>query len=154
MGTYHTSESLIINAPAAHVYAILADYHVGHPAIVPKQYFKKVEVLEGGQGAGTKILVQMSVFGVEAEFNMVVTEPDPGRVLVETDAAAGVTTTFTVESIGDGSQSQTTISSATEAPPGIRGWIEQRINPIISRRIYREELALLADYATNSTSSM
>ena len=150
METYKASESLIINAPADQVYAILADYHVGHPAIVPKQYFKKVEVVEGGQGAGTKLFVQMSVFGVEADFNLIVTEPEPGRVLEESDAAAGISTTFTVEPVGDGSQCRTTIASVTRAAPGIRGWIEKRMNPIITRRIYREELALLADYAVNS----
>lgn len=150
MGTYEASESLVINVSAEKVYAILADYHIGHPAIVPKQYFKKVEVVEGGQGAGTKLFVQMEVFGVKADFNLLVTEPEPGRVLEESDAAAGISTTFTVDPVGDGSQCRTTIASVTRAAPGIRGWIEKWMNPIITRRIYREELALLAEYAVKN----
>lgn len=149
MGTYQTSESLVIDAPAEQIYAILADYHEGHPAIVPKKYFKKLEVLEGGQGAGTKLYVEMEVFGVSADFTLDVTEPELGRVLEEADPAAGITTTFIVEPVGDGSKSRTTISSVTRAAPGIRGWFEKLFTPMITRKIYREELAQLAEYATS-----
>ncbi len=36
--------SQIIHAPAQRVYAIIADYRVHHPRIVPPEYFRKVEV--------------------------------------------------------------------------------------------------------------
>ena len=42
-----------IDAPAAKVYGILADYHVGHPSILPPA-FRNLIVEEGGVGAGTR----------------------------------------------------------------------------------------------------
>jgi hypothetical protein len=44
------SVSAIIHAPAARVYDILADYRQHHPRIVPPEYFRKIEVVEGGVG--------------------------------------------------------------------------------------------------------
>ena len=44
----------------------------------------------------------MQVLGVERVYREVVSEPEPGRVLAETDADAGVTTTFTVDALDGG----------------------------------------------------
>ena len=54
-------------------------------------------VEKGGKGAGTVIRVLMNVLGVDRTYYMEVSEPEPGRVLAETDQDAGVTTTFTVK---------------------------------------------------------
>ena len=70
MNTYQVESSKIINAPAEQVYGIIADYHEGHPAILPSRYFSGLEVTEGGQGAGTLITVNMHVFGAKALFEM------------------------------------------------------------------------------------
>ena len=50
-------ESAVIGAPTSKVYDIIADYQNGHPHIVPKKYFKSVEVESGGVGAGSIICV-------------------------------------------------------------------------------------------------
>lgn len=88
----------------------------------------------------------MKVLGVEREFHQVVSEPEPGRVLAETDETAGVVTTFTVEPYGDGSQSRVTIATDSEASPGFAGLIERLLNPLILRRIYRQGLEQLGQY--------
>ncbi|MFQ5437139.1 MAG: hypothetical protein ACE5FD_19950 [Anaerolineae bacterium] len=36
--------------------------------------------------------------------------------------------------------------------PGLRGFMEKLLNPAITRRIYREELALLAEVAASRMS--
>ncbi len=36
MSTYQVEETAVINAPATHVYNIIADYNEGHPSILPK----------------------------------------------------------------------------------------------------------------------
>ena len=88
-----------IDATPDMVYGILADYREGHPAILPKEYFTDMSVIEGGQGAGTVIDVKMSVMGVERDYRFKITEPEPGRVLIESDEVAGVVTTFTVDPV-------------------------------------------------------
>ena len=144
MTHYHAEASDIINAPPEDVYAIIADYHEGHPAILPARYFTDLNVTEGGQGEGTAVTVHMNVFGAKALFDMVVSEPEPGRVLVEEDKSAGVVTTFTLEPIDGGKQTRLTISTDARASSGLRGLIEKLVNPVISRKIYREELQQLA----------
>lgn len=151
MTRIYIEASAIIDARPEEVYPILADYHEGHPAILPKPYFVDLIVEEGGQGAGTVIRVLMKVLGVERTYRMEVSEPEPGRVLVETDRDAGVTTTFTVEPLDDGKQARVTIATDMTASPGLMGLIEKWLNPPISRLIYKKELQQLADYVRSRT---
>lgn len=144
MATIHVEVSETINARPEQVYAILSDYHAGHRSILPKPYFTSMHVEQGGQGAGTVIRVSMNVYGAKRDYLITVSEPVPGRVLSETDPSAGVTTTFTVEPAGSGNQSHVTIATDSRPAPGIRGVLERLMNPYIMRRIYKEELKLLA----------
>ncbi len=142
----HVEASKVIDASPATIYAIISDYQVGHPAILPKQYFRELTVEQGGQGAGTVVLARMAVMGVKKTYHLTISEPEPGRVLVETDEQAGVVTAFTVEPLDGGSQARVTITSDTKPSPGIQGFMEKLMNPPISRRIYAQELQQLADY--------
>lgn len=153
MSSYYVEESAVIDAPPQRVYDILADYHEGHPSILPEQYFKRLDVLEGGRGEGTKIYVVMNALGATAEYTMTVTEPEPGRVLQEEDRDAGVLTTFTVEPLDDGARSRVTIATDARTAPGLRGQIEKLITPPVSRRIYRQELQQLVHVAQSRSSA-
>ena len=143
MSTYLAQESAVIEAPADRLNGINADYHEGHPAILPARYFGDLTVVEGGQGQGTLMQVQMNVFGSKALFNLRVTKAEPGRLLVEEDEAAGVVTTFSLEPL-DGGRTRVTIATEARTSPGLRGMVERLLNPAVTRRIYREELGLLA----------
>lgn len=145
MSQYSVEASEIIDAPPEKVYAVISDYHEGHPSILPSRYFTELTVEEGGQGAGTVITVHMDVFGTKVLYHMSVTEPEPGRVLVEEDKSAGVITTFTVDPINGGGRTRVTIATKAQTSPRLRGVIEKLINPPIIRRIYREELHQLAE---------
>ncbi|MCA9955786.1 MAG: SRPBCC family protein [Anaerolineales bacterium] len=146
MNQYEVSVSRVIDAPPAAVYAIFADYHHSHAAVLPKPYFTSMTVEKGGTGAGTEITVEMAVMGVKTTYHMVVTEPEPGRVLQEEDKAVGLVTTFTIDPINDGQASQVTLYTRARTAPGLRGFIEKLITPPITRKIYNEELDLLAAY--------
>jgi len=151
MGIYQVEESAIIDAPAAHVFGIISDYHEGHPAILPARYFTEMRVTQGGRGAGTMITIKMNVLGTKAIYQMTVSEPEPGRILREEDAAAGVVTTFTVDPANNGAQSKVTLCTRARTSSGLRGWLERLMTPTITRRIYREELAQLTTVATMGT---
>jgi hypothetical protein len=146
--TQHVSASAIINAPARQVYMILADYHDGHPRILPKQYFSLLEVERGGVGAGTVIRFQMRAPGMTRTFLADITEPEPGRVLVEsnrveTDPASRSVTTFTVDPIHGGQQAQVTISTALS----VANWLEGFFTEMFLRRVYAQELKQIAALA-------
>ena len=147
MGTYQVSVSALVKAPAEQVYAILADYRHGHPYILPKSYFPSLEVEEGGVGAGTRIRFQMRAFGKTQTAQAVVTEPEQGRVLVETIPLSGIVTTFTVSPSGDGQQAETTISTQLKAPQGLLAPLERFMTKMFLQRVYRQELQLLDAFA-------
>lgn len=146
MSQIHAEATELIDARPEDVYAVLSDYQVGHRAILPKPYFTDMRVEQGGQGKGTVARASMNVFGAKREFRVVVSEPEPGRVLVEADPDAGVVTTFIVEPVNGGKQSRVTISTDSETRPGFAGMMERLMNPPIMRRIYHQELRQLADY--------
>jgi len=148
MGTYQVVASATINAPASEVYALIADYHNGHPHILPQRYFKSLRVIKGGIGAGTVIDVEMEVFGAKAHYHMTVSEPQPGRILQEEDQSVGTVTLFMVDPIS-AAQANVSIVTTMQRAPGIKGWIEKQINPPIMRKIYREELQQLEAVMAN-----
>jgi hypothetical protein len=147
METYTVTESALINAPAEKVYAILADYRNGHPHILPRPPFVSLEVEEGGFGAGTRFRMQMRAFGKTQTAQAVVTEPEPGRVLVETIPEAGIVTTFIVTPAGDGQQAQTTFSTDLKAPRGLLAPLERWMTRRFLQQTYRRELQILDAFA-------
>ena len=145
--------SAYIKAPAEHVYAILANYYDGHPTILPRQYFSDLQVEQGGIGAGTVIRFQMHVLGKTQTFRAAIAEPEPGRVLVETNLPAGAVTTFTVDPRAEGRHTQVTIITELETRDGILGLLERFLTTVTLRRIYAQELGLLAARAEKSTAA-
>jgi hypothetical protein len=145
MPFHRVSETAIIAAPPATVYAILADYRVGHPGILPQPPFHAYELEAGGQGAGTIIRFKMTALGRTDSFRAAVTEPEPGRVLVESYFESRTVTTFTVDPHAQGAQSRVTFSTDLETRGGLFGIIERFFITRFLRRTYRRELRNLAE---------
>lgn len=145
------TQSAIINAPRETVYAVIADYEVGHQAILPKPYFKRMTVLEGGQGAGTEIEVDMEVFGVEASYHQRVSEPELGHVIVERDINTGLASTFYLKSMNADTQTEVKIVAEIALSGGIRSLMERLFNPLIIGHILKKELQNLQAYVRRNT---
>jgi hypothetical protein len=141
------SASAEIAASPSRVYGILIDYREEHPLILPSRYFSALEIEGGGIGAGTRLRVTMRVLGSTRTFRQVVTEPEPGRVIVEADVDGANVTTFTVDPAGGGASSRVTIATDYAVRPGVRGLVERLLAARMLARIYRAELALLAKRA-------
>jgi hypothetical protein len=144
--------SAIIPARADRIYALIADYRNSHARILPKSYFDPPVVEQGGFGEGTVITFQMRLMGQTRTFHSTITEPDPGRVLAETDAAAGTVTTFTVEPVGDGQEASVTINTSAKMPDGIPGAVQGWLTRQLLRPVYKKELAQLAAVAAQDLS--
>ena len=145
----HTiSASAIIPARQERVYSLIANYNDGHPRILPKQ-FSNLTVEQGGVGAGTVIRFQMSVFGKKQQFRAAITEPEPGRVLVETDLDRnGAITTFTVTPGHAPADSNVTISTELPVRAGFAGSLERKLSTLLLQPLYVKELQNLARVAT------
>jgi hypothetical protein len=128
------------------VYRLIADYRNGHPRIVPPKYFSNLIVEEGGYGEGTRFRIDMTVLGKTQRMRAVVTEPQPGRLLVERDVDRGLVTAFEVV---PAAASACTVTFTTDVPDkgGVGGAIERFLTKRLLPKIYREELALLEDVA-------
>ena len=152
MGKSFTVEAAArVGAPAEVVYNIIADYRNGHPQILPRQDFEWLEVEQGGRGEGTVIRFQMRVLGQTRVLRAVVTEPEPGRVLVETDTGgAGPVTTFVVEPEGSGSH--VTFSTELTSAGGPLGVLERFVLRRVLRRVYARELEQLGRVAVERSS--
>ena len=152
MPRHQVSVEAVINAQAKLAYAIIADYRDGHPHILPKPPFVSLEVERGGTGAGTVIRCQMRVLGRTRTFRAEITEPDPGRVLVETDVDSGTVTTFTVDPVGNGSR--VTITTDIECRDGLLGRVERFIVTRLLQPLYVREIEQLGAVASERAKSI
>jgi hypothetical protein len=135
----------VLNARPADVYAIIADYQQGHPRILPKGRLYDLRVEQGGYGDGTIIRFKVKTLGFEQSAYQRVSEPEPGRVLMEQDidSARQATTTFSVTPVDEGQQARVEIITTMNSSPGLRGLVERLLIPRIQPPVYRRELKLL-----------
>ena len=134
-----------VPAPASAVYAVLADYREGHPAILPKRHFPSFAIEEGGIGAGTVIRFAFYLPGARRTVRALVAEPEPGRILSERDLDNGAVTRFLVEPTADEWVTRVTIETTWDKP-GFAGWVERWLAPSFLHRVYDEELSNLSVY--------
>lgn len=144
--TFEFSVTRRIEAPPEKVYGVFADYREAHPKVLPPSFFTGLSVEEGGYGAGTKIVVHGKFAGRERSLRGIVTEPEPGRLLVESYPDDGTVTSFLVEPEAGGAASRVTLSSVFPRRWGPVGWLERVIVRRLLGRVYAEELGLVAEY--------
>lgn len=138
-----------IDAPAAEVYGYLADMHT-HQRFLPPA-FSDFHVEEGGVGEGTVTRFKITAGGRTREYRMRVSEPSPGRTLVETDTGSSLVTTFTVDPRGQ--KSLVNISTTWDGAGGVGGFFERTFAPRAMHRLYLDELNRLNEYALAQRSS-
>lgn len=152
MKPFRATASALIDAPPKIVYDILADYRGGHPLILPKNFFVSLDVEKGGVGAGTIISFQMRIFGKLQTFRAAITEPEPGRVLVESDLdGTASSTSFIVDARDQNKSCEVTIATErmTERS-GLLGALERFLTISFLQRIYRAELKLLSELVVDN----
>jgi hypothetical protein len=140
MRTVQVVGERLIAAPAEVVYHCLADYREHHRAggFLPP-VFTDLRVLSGGVGAGTVIRFTSKMAGRSVTRTQEVSEPEPGRVLVEWGDGEG--STFTVEPRGENAFVR--IESVVQAG-GLEGlvlaWLGQRLlKPLLADELVRLE---------------
>ena len=134
-----------VGAPADLTYRLIADDE-HHQRFLPDS-FSDFETLEGGVGAGTRHRFKVAAGpGRTREMTMRVDEPEPGRVLTETDEDSSMITTFTVTPAG-GESCRVRISTTWEGAGGVGGFFEKLFAPRMMKRVYVDELGRLDRYA-------
>ena len=139
-----------VEAPADTVYRYIADMREHHPRFLPPA-FSDFRVESGGVGAGTITRYKLTAGGRTREYRTKIAEPDPGRVLTESDTGSSAVTTCTVSPQGTTSLVQ--ISTAWDGAGGIGGLFERMFAPRVLRAIFTDELSRLDAYAREHRSA-
>lgn len=143
MAKINVSEERSVGAPPDAVYGYVAD-HEHHARFLPPA-FQDFRVEAGGVGAGTITRFTLNAGGRSRDYRMEVAEPEPGRVLTESDTESTLVTTWTVEP--DGPNSRVRISTTWQGAGGIGGFFERLFAPRVMRGLYADELERLDAYA-------
>jgi hypothetical protein len=133
-----------IDVPAEVAYHCLADYREHHrPEGFLPPAFSAFEIHRGGIGAGTEASWTVDLGdGRKGRMSAVITEPDPGRRLVET--GDGVVTTFSVAPSGSGCVVR---FDTVFDEPGLSGVLLRLFIGRMLGPLYADELARLDIYA-------
>lgn len=151
MSRLEVSAQRPVGAPAPAVYGYIADMREHHPKFLPPA-FSAFEVESGGVGEGTVVRFRMTAGGRTRDYRSAVAEPEPGRVLTESDTTSSAVTTFTVTPGEPGRPGcQVRISTTWDGAGGVGGFFERLFAPRVLRRIYVDELELLDAYARQQT---
>jgi len=142
---FHFAAERLLDAPADLVYHCLRDYATHHrhqPEGFLPPAFTRLDVLRGGLGAGTRIRFTTRLGGRSVTRTQDVSEPEPGRVLVE--AGDGERSTFTVEPRGD--RALLRIETILR-PAGLDALLMPLLGPRILGPLYQDEMQRLEAYA-------
>ena len=144
MARIEVSAEGAVGAPAEAVYRYIADMREHHPHFLPPA-FSDFQVESGGVGAGTVTRFKLTAGGRTREYRTKVAEPEPGRILTESDTGSSSVTTFTVSP--QGAASRVRISTTWDGAGGIGGLFERMFAPRVLQGIYEDELKRLDAYA-------
>lgn len=138
-----------IDAPPEVVYSYIANLE-HHRQFLPPA-FSDFAIESGGVGAGSVVSFKVTAKGRERRYRMTVAEPEPGRVVTESDSGSSLVTTFTVTPVG--ANSRVRIFTSWDGATGIGGVFERLFAPRVMEKIYLDELELLNDYTRRQAAS-
>lgn len=136
-----------VPACAAAVYRVLADYAGARRRLAPRRLVARSGVRAVGIGGGTHLDLVLHGPQGRLPLALVVTEPEAGTVLVESDPVAGVRRTFVLEAGCRGCR--TTVHAVLEVPDRyVGGPLEHALRELHSLEMARlpravEDRALL-----------
>jgi hypothetical protein len=129
-----------VGASAEVTYRLIA-HDEDHQRFLPDA-FSDFEVIEGGAGAGTLHRFKVRAGGRTRQYTMRVSEPEPGRVITETDQDSSLVTSFTVKP-SSADSCVVRISTTWDGAGGVGGFFERLFAPRAMRSMYADELAKL-----------
>ena len=134
----------MVDAPAETVYRYIADMREHHPRFLPPA-FSDFRVESGGVGAGTVLHYKVTAGGRTREFRTKVAEPEPGRVLTESDTnSSSVTAIMALAGLsGARCAYQLVITLTSQGPEPVTGPRLPKQHdmscPLLSQRVPRSE---------------
>jgi len=143
MAVIEVTAERTVNAPAEVVYGYIRDMHT-HPKFLPPA-FSDFHIESGGVGTGSVTRFKVTAGGRTREYHMTVDEPEPGRVLRESDQNSSLITKFIVDPEVAGS-SLVQISTTWRGAGGIGGFFERTFAPRAMKTLYEDELQRLDSY--------
>ena len=132
-----------VRGPATQVYRLIADFDRHHPRFLPPA-LTGFRVEEAAWTRGTVHSFRMNAGGRGPRFHMRVEEPDPGRVLTESDQGPSMVTTWIVDPGGPGCRVRG--GDPLAGCEWVGELFERLFAPWVLRRLYADELERLDRY--------
>ena len=148
MGTIEVSADRMVEAPADVVYGYVAGLRDHRPHYLASA-ISDYTVETGGVGAGTIVRYRLTAGGRSREYELHVAEPEPGKVLSQSDARSSLVTRYTV--IPHDAVSRVRITTTWEGSGGVGGVFERLFAPKVLRRVHAQELERLDAYARHQS---
>ena len=134
-----------VDAPADTVFGYIRDMREHHPKFLPPA-FSDFQVESGGVGPGTITRFTVTAGGRTRNYRMQIDEPEPGRVITESDTGSSLVTKTTVTP-KEGGVSLVQIATSWQGAGGIGGFFERTFAPRVMRSLYQDQLNRLDAYA-------
>jgi hypothetical protein len=141
MGQVVATTESVVRAPADQVRAALADYPGARARMLTEQ-FSEYRVLDGGQGAGTRVHWKLAATSKRVRDQDVVVSTAPDGGLVETDTNSSMVTTWTVHA-ADAGVTTVRVRSTWNGAGGIGGFFERTFAPKGLGRIHQAMITRL-----------
>lgn len=139
MGQVKAASTILVEAEPAKVLDAVADYQNVRPKILSPQY-SEYEVLEGGQGKGTKAKWRLQA--TESRVRNVQVDVDvAGHTVIEKDENSSMVINWTVAPAGPGSS--VTVTTTWTGAGGVKGFFEKTFAPLGLKKIQGEVLTNL-----------
>jgi hypothetical protein len=132
----HFEAEALVKSPSAIVWDILTDYRNGHPKILPPAFID-FTVESGGKGGGMVIRYTVRVAGTTRHVRHIVSEPEPGHILVEDAPDDPTGATFSLTPASDGDDTRLLITTDQTTAPGLPHLITRLLLPLIAPAIQR-----------------
>ena len=146
MAVIEVTAERTVNAPAEAVWGYIRDMHT-HPKFLPPA-FSDFHIESGGVGTGSVTRFKVTAGGRTREYHMTVDEPEPGRVLRESDQNSSLITKFIVDPAVAGA-SLVQISTTWQGAGGIGGFFERTFAPKGVSKLHTQTLENLARVVTH-----
>jgi len=133
----------IIDVSPGLAFSFLVDFNTQHPKILPRN-FSNYRVEVGGIGTGTVIAYCFRAGKRVRDYRMSIEADEARHRIVERDQGSSLTTTWDLVPLDDGARTSVEIATTWDGAAGIGGFFERTFAPLVLRRVYRDELSLLA----------
>jgi|GEM_PF-3335990 len=136
MTQLHSGLSQILDARPEQIDEVLTEYRNGNRTITPQALYMDLRIEDNPHDFGTMVHAKVNLTGIEYEFNEIVFEPVPLRLIMEYDAEYETMVMIMIEPIVYSDKTRITISTTYVSQSNFTYFVEDLLFPGNLHHIY------------------